>query len=313
MNRDRSVRWLLLTIGCSLLVFSLYILHRELSRYRLTDILASLSAISDRQLYYAFGLTCIGYLIISSYDLIAFHNFNYQLKAKRILLTSFVTYAVSNTTGFTLLIGGGIRYRFYSWWQVPPKLIVKITAFGNITFWLGLLTLCGTVLTFAPQSLLELFKIEIAIFRYLGIAASLLVGIYLYCCWRRQRIRLKGKAIFFPKLKISLWQIAVFTADWALAAAVLYCLLPNYLNKSYPEFFHQYLLAMAAAIVSNVPGGIGVFETIVILSLPSSIATPDILSSLLVYRTIRFLLPLSTAAIVAGIFEWRRRLEKIQK
>lgn len=307
MNRDRSARWLLLTIGCSLLVFSLYTLHRELSRYRLDDILASLSAIGDRQLCFAIGFTCLGYLIISSYDLIAFRNFNYQLNTRRILFTSFITYSVSNTTGFTLLIGGGIRYRFYSLWRVPPKLIAKVTAFGNVTFWLGLLTLSGTILAFNPLPLPESLKTKLAIVRYLGIAASLLVGTYLYCCWRRKRIRFQGRAIFFPKLKISLWQIAVFAADWALAAAVLYCLVPDYLNKSYPEFFHQYLLAMGAAIVSNIPGGIGVFETVVILLLPSSIATPDILGSLLVYRTIRFLLPLGTAMIMVGVFEWRRK------
>lgn len=312
MNRDRK-RWLYFTAGFLLLAFSLYTLHQHLDRYNLNDISNSLSAIDDRALILALGFAIASCVAISSYDLVAFWHFNHYLNTKRILFTTFITYAVSNTTGFTLLIGGGIRYRFYSLWGVPAKTIAKVTAWGNLTFWLGLLTLTGITFTINPLRLPSSFKIDIALIRCLGIIALIAIATYLYFCYRRKRWRIRGKTFRFPKLTTSAWQISIFSLDWALAAAILYFLLPSDANKTYWQFFSIYLLAMAASIISNIPGGIGVFETIIIFLLPESIYVPDILSSLLVYRAIRFLLPLAIALTIICIFELKQRVSASQR
>ena len=313
MNRDRLTRWLYPSLGFFLLIFSLYILNQELGKYNLEDILQSLALISDRQILYAFCFTILGYLVISSYDLIAFVQLRYKLKIKRILFTTFVTYAVSNTTGFTLLIGGGIRYRFYSRWGVPARKIAKIIALGNITFWIGLLTLSSVSFITNPVQLPNSINIDRSILRLVGILALSTLFIYLYCCKTRKKFRIGSKIINFPRIVISISQIALFSLDWALAAAVLYSLVPDYLDKSYVGIFNIYLLTMSASILSNIPGGIGIFETIIIFLLPKSISTPDILSSLLVYRAIRFLVPLSTALFLLCCFELRQKLKLSKK
>ena len=310
MNRDRLSRWLYPTLGFCLLAFSGYILNQELSRYSLEDILHSLSLISDRQLGCALGFAIASCLIISSYDLVAFHWLKYSLNIKRILFTTFITYAVSNTTGFTLVIGGGIRYRFYSLWGVPAKYIARVIALGNITFWLGLLTLTGITFMVNPLQLPNPLALNLIIIRCIGIIALALVAAYLYFCCQRKRLKIRNKVLSFPRLTTSLAQIIVFSLDWALAAAVLYSLIPDYPDKSYFNFFNIYLLAMAASIMSNIPGGLGVFETVIIFLLPKSLIVPDILSSLLVYRAIRFLFPLAIALLFISCFEVRRRLKK---
>ena len=308
MKQNRLTRWLYPALGFCLLTFSLYTLNRELARYNLEDIVNSLSSICDRNIVCALGFAVIGCLVISSYDLIAFYWLQYRLKIKRILFTTFITYAVSNTTGFTLLIGGGIRYRFYSFWGVPTKYIARIIALGNITFWLGLLTLTGITFIVNPLQLPNPLNINLTIIRFMGIMAISFVGVYLYLCRRRKRIKIRKKTFCFPKMSVSLAQIAIFASDWALAAAVLYSLIPDYPDKSYLNFFNIYLFAMAASILSNVPGGLGVFETVIIFLLPKSLFVPDVLSSLLVYRAIRFLFPLAIAILFVSYFEIKRRL-----
>jgi len=313
MNRDRLTRWLYPSLGFLLLAFSLYTLNQELDKYNLEDILTSFTLISDRQLILALGFTVLGYLVISSYDLIAFLQLKYRLKIKQILFTTFITYAVSNTTGFTLLIGGGIRYRFYSRWGVPARKIAKIIALGNITFWIGLLTLSGLTFINNPLHLPNSLNIDRSILRLVGVLALATLFAYLYCCKTRRRFKIGTKIITFPRITISIAQIALFSLDWALAAAVLYSLVPDYLDKSYVGFFNIYLLAMSASILSNIPGGIGIFETIIIFLLPKSISTPDILSSLLVYRAIRFLMPLSIALLLLCCFELRQKFKLSKK
>ena len=307
MNRDRLSRWIYPTVGFVLLIFSGYILQQELGRYSLKDISEGIAQISDRQLVYALNFAVCDYLVISTYDLIAFRQLNHYLDRKRILFATFVTYAISNTTGFTLLIGGGIRYRFYSLWGVPTRIIATITAFGNLTFWLGLLSLSGVIFLVNPLQLPNSLSITTTAMPYLGIVTLTLVGTYLYFCWQRKSIKIRNRIFRFPKPAISLSQIAVFSLDWAFAAAVLYCLIPDYPQKSYLQFFSIYLLGMAVSIMSNVPGGIGVFETVVVFILPNSVFTPDILSSLLVYRSIRFLIPLAIALILICCFEFKQR------
>lgn len=306
MNRNRT-RWIYPTVAIALLIFSGFILRRELDRYSLEDLAKGVALIGDRQLSFAFALTIIDYLVISSYDFVAFHQLNRYLDSKRILFTTFITYAVSNTTGFTLLIGGGIRYRFYSFWGVPPRIIAKIIALGNLTFWLGLSTLGGITFLVNPLQLPKAVNLPTATMRYLGIVALIVVGIYLYFCWQRKSLKIDSRIFRFPKPITSLSQIAVFTGDWALAAGVLYCLIPAYPDRNYLQFFSIYLLGMAASIISNIPGGIGVFETVIIFLLPRSIFTADLLSSLLVYRSIRFLIPLAIALILLCCFELRQR------
>mgnify|MGYP003465943560 FL=1 len=300
-------RWIYPIVGLLLLTFALYTCQKELNRYSLDDILGGFALISDRQLAYALCFAFTGYFAISTYDLVAFRQLNHYLSRKRILFTTFITYAVSNTTGFTLLIGGGIRYRFYSCWGVPPRIVAKITALGNLTFWLGLLTLNGITFLVHPLQLPQFLPIPTMIMQYLGIAALSIVGAYLYFCWRKKSLKVRGNILRFPQPSIPLTQIAVFSLDWALAAAVLYCLIPSYPHQSYLHFFSIYQLGMAASIMSNIPGGIGVFETIIIFLLPKSIFAPDILSSLLVYRSIRFLIPLAIALILVCCFEFRQR------
>jgi uncharacterized membrane protein YbhN (UPF0104 family) len=313
MNRDRLSRLIYPTLGFLFFGFSLYILQQELDNYNLEDILSSLSLINKRQVFYAVFLTIIEYLVISSYDLISFYQLKCYLSIKRILFTTFITYAVSNTTGYTLLIGGGIRYRFYSFWGVATKDIAKIIALGNLTFWLGVLTLASITFITNPLQLPGSFDFDLLIMRCVGVVFLFLIGIYLYFCGIRKRLKIKQKTLLFPRLTTSISQIAIFSLDWAIAAAILYCLIPNYPGQTYFDFFSIYLLAMTTSIMSNVPGGIGIFETAIIFLLPHSLSASDILGSLLAYRGIRFLLPLATAIILVCCFEIRRRLTKSHK
>lgn len=124
------------------------------------------------------------------------------------------------------------------------------------------------------------------------------ISIYIYFYWQQQSLTIKGKTFFFPSLSVSLAQILIASLDWAIASLVLYILLPYNTNLSYSYFFGIYLLGVTAKIISNIPGGLGIFETIIIYFLPQQVTVNEALSSLVAYRGIYFLLPLIISLIL---------------
>ena len=96
-------------------------------------------------------------------------------------------------------------------------------------------------------------------------------------------------------------QILIASADVALAGAVLYVLLPADIGISFPAFLSIYSAALVVGVVSHVPGGIGVFETLILLGLSdagSRAGAGGVLGALLVFRAVYYLLPLTMAGVV---------------
>ncbi len=60
-------------------------------------------------------------------------------------------------------------------------------------------------------------------------------------------------------------QYLIATLDLIVAAAVLYVLMPASLGVSYHHFLAVYLLALVAALFSQVPGGLGVLELVILV------------------------------------------------
>lgn len=292
--------------GLLLLVLSLWAIASQLHQYNYRDILNSLAAIPKSRLSWAVWLTALGYLVMVGYDILGFSYINRSPSWNKIALTSFISSAFSNTIGFALLTGSAIRYRFYSSWGVSAGAIAQVIAFANFTFWLGMFAVAGLLFIINPLKIPTQLHLPFTTVRPIGVIFVLLVATYLLgSIFIKQPLIIRGQEFRFPSFKISLVQIAISSFDWILAAAVLYVVLPTNISLSYLDFLGIYLLAMFAGVVSNVPGGLGVFETIILLILSSKVSAAAVLGSMLVYRGVYYYLPLLLAAGLLGIYEIR--------
>ena len=87
-----------------------------------------------------------------------------------------------------------------------------------------------------------------------------------------------------------------------LSAAALWVLLPASAAIHYPTFLGIYVIAMTLGAVSNVPGGLGVFESALLLMLP----TPEpglLLGSLLLFRAVYYIAPFTLALLMLATRE----------
>ncbi|MDZ8261557.1 lysylphosphatidylglycerol synthase domain-containing protein [Nostoc sp. ChiQUE01b] len=300
--------------GLLLLVLSLWAIAHELHEYNYRDILNSLAAIPKSRLSWAIWLTALGYLVMIGYDILGFNYINRSLSWNKIAFTNFISSAFSNTIGFALLTGSAIRYRFYASWGVSAVAIAQVIAFANFTFWLGMFAVAGFLFLINPLKIPTQLHLPFATVRPIGVIFLLLVAAYLLgSIFIKQPLIIRGHEFRFPSFNISLAQIAISSFDWILAAAVLYALLPSNISLSYLDFLGIYLLAMFAGVVSNVPGGLGVFETIILLILSSKVSAAAVLGSMLAYRGVYYFLPLLLAAGLLGIYEIKFRSENFRK
>ncbi|MEW6442543.1 MAG: bifunctional lysylphosphatidylglycerol flippase/synthetase MprF [bacterium] len=299
-------------LGICLLLAALVVLRRELEQYHYRDIVRSLRALPGPNMLLALGLTLLNYLVLTVYDTLALRYIRHPLSYPRIALASFVGYAFSNNMGMAMIAGSTVRFRLYSAWGLTTQQIAQVVAFYSLTLWLGLAGIGGLAFLVEPMRLPDWFPFSLASTRPLGVLLLLLLtGYLLLSAFRHRPLHIRGWEFPVPPLRLSAAQILVSCLDWALAGGVLYALLSAGAGLSYPAFLSAFLLGQVAGLVSQIPGGLGVFETVLVLLLPSGgLPASAVLGALLAFRGIYYLLPLCMAALLLAIYEFVQRRER---
>ncbi len=288
------------------LIFALavYLLYHKLKAYSAAQIRESISQIDDWRLWASVGFMIINYIILVGYDWLALLAIGKKLPLTRTALVSFIGQAVSYNFG-ALLGGTTVRYRFYSAWGFTIEDIVRLVLMLAVTFWVGALGLCGAVFMVAPPVIpLELLdKMPIKDVRWLGLLLFSIAMTYLVACFFiRKPIKIFNKEFVFPPPRIAIAQALVASVDLIAAAACMYILLPEDLNISFIQFLPSYLMAQVAVVLTHVPGGVGVFE-LVILHLTHTPREQVVIAAVLCFRIIYFILPLFAAAGLLAAYE----------
>lgn len=295
-------------LGLVLLGISMWTLHRELQQYSFEEVLRSLAAIPRNFLGLAIALTMMNYFVLTGYDTLAVRYVRHPLPYRKTALAAMVSISISNSIGLSLLSGSAIRYRFYTTWGLSAVEIAHIIAFCNLGFWLGLFAVGGIVFLLAPVAIPALLHLPFSAAQPLGwIFLAVAIGYLLWNMLSRRALQIGHFVFPHLPMPLALAQVSIASMDWMLAAAILYALLPAAVPLSYPAFFSIYLLGQIAGVISNVPGGLGVFETVILLLLSPSIPSAKIFGALIAYRGIYYLAPLCVAVVLLGLSELKER------
>jgi phosphatidylglycerol lysyltransferase len=292
-------------LGLALFGFALWLLHRELRNYHYADLVRELRNLPRARLWWAVGLTVVSWAVMTLYDGLGVRYVRRRLSYGRIATASLVGYGVSMTLGFPLLTGAPLRYRMYSRWGLSPGEIARIIAFYSTTFWLGLLAVGGFSLLADPPALPPELGIDPAWMRPTG---ALLLGLmtgYFILAALGARISIRGFRVEMPSLRMALAQVGASSLDWLTATAVVYALLPPN-APSFLAFFGIFIVGQTIGHASHVPGGVGVFESVVLYFLSPRVPAPAVLGALLAWRAIYYLLPLGAAILTLIVHELRR-------
>jgi len=254
----------------------------------------------------AIVLTALGYAVMPLYDLFALDAIGRKLPKPHVALISFISYAFSNTLGMAMLVSGSIRYRFYIQAGLSTLDVAKVVLFCTLSFWLGLFAITGATLLLVPIPL----GLPLGHWRLLlGIVLCLIPLLWLAGgALLRRPLKVWRWKVQLPPLATGLRQVFVGALDWGLAAAVLYALMPDSLALHFGSFLAIFALAQIAGLISHVPGGLGVFEAVMLAGFGATgnqALSAPILGALAAFRGVYYLLPLCAATIVVVIREAR--------
>ena len=305
-------RWplaLLAAVAVVLLVF----LTREamLSLARELDYQAIVRAVREtawRDLLAACAATALSFIALSGYDWSGLRCANVRLRWSNVLQTSFVAYAVGNTMGVGVLTGGAVRLRMYGALGVEAGVVSQVIAFNAIAFGWGVTVVgaCG-LLAGAAQAADSLHLAE-SLLRFAALLVLLASGGA--CAWlgRGRRVSLRGQGFMLPSASVALRQLALSALDLMAAASALWVLLPG--PVPFAAFVGVYAMATALGVLSHVPGGIGVFETVMFGALRGPVSAEGLAGALVLYRIVYYLAPLILALCVLAVQELRRGLAR---
>ncbi|TAL84358.1 MAG: bifunctional lysylphosphatidylglycerol flippase/synthetase MprF [Rhodanobacter sp.] len=279
-----------------LALWALHLLAREVDYHQVRRYVQGLS---DDRLLLAMLFTTLGYAVMTLYDRFGLASIGRQLPWRRVSLIAFISYAFSNAVGMSLLVSGSIRYRFYIQNGLSTGEVARVVLFCTTSFWLGLLTLSGVTLWYValpvdfPLATLRLPAA--ALLTLLPLAWLVLGGLV------KRPLRVWHWHLSLPSVSTGVRQILVGAFDWALAAAVLYVLMPDQLNQGFGHFLAIFMIAQMIGLISHVPGGLGVFEAVMLAGFGATgneALTAPILGALAAFRVVYYLLPLCAATVL---------------
>ncbi len=293
---DRLRRALPPLIGLTLFLAALGVLRTELRTVTWHGLTADLLRTPPRRLGLAVLLTTINYGVLTGYDFLAFATLQKRLPRHRVIAASFLAYAISNSVGFAMLSGASVRYRFYTRWGITADELSQIVFAYVVTFWLGLLLIGGLSLAVGPLSG-ELGQSRHALVAPVGWALMVAsLGYVAASAFRVRPIRVGRIELRLPPVRIALAQLAISVLDWMLAGAVLYVLFPAG-SVPFLLFLGAFLASQLLGLSSHVPGGMGVFEGLMVFFLKPFLPSATVLPALIAYRAVYYLLPLSLALL----------------
>ena len=275
-----------------------FLLYRALRRYDLDQVIYSVTSIPLDHLALAGAFAAASYLCLTGFDALALRYVGRPLPYRQAATASFVALSIGHNIGFAALSSGAIRYRFYSKWGLSAQAVGKLILFCALTVGLGLMILGGAALLWQPDLAAEMTRLDRPLVLMLGTACLGLALVYLALAAFVRRLRFRRWHLEMPRFRLAVGQVIIGPLNFACVAACLHQALAALSEVAYPGVAAAYVIANVTALITHVPGGLGVIEGVVMFLLPEG----NIIGALLVFRFVYFLVPLCLGSLLfAGI------------
>lgn len=305
-----------LGLALTLLLFALGLvacrhLLSELDIYALHDAMLS---VPSQSLLGALLATVLGFVILLGYEWSASRYAAVQLPPRTLVLGGFSAFAIGNAIGLSMLSGGSVRYRLYARQGLGAAEVARMTVFASLSLGCALPPLAALATLSDLPGAASALRLPAPLLGGIAAAVLLAAGALVIGLYRRRQpeqpladsllVQFGRRTLRLPGARLSALQLLITALDVAAAATVLYLLLPQ--APPFGAFVLVYLLALATGVLSHVPGGVGVFEAVLLAAFANQLGAAPLAAALLLYRLIYVVLPLLVACVLLLANEARR-------
>ena len=280
-----------------LLILAAYVLWRELHKLNPDAVRHAMAQWGPVRSLTAVTLSFVVYACLAGNEQVALRWAGARVPLRNGMRNAFIAFALANTLGFGFLVGGAFRVNAYRRYAVGLGQVAQITAYGALTFTLGVLCLAGGLLLHARDGVYSQLGVEPFLGRLVG--GLMWVGLALYAtagALAPERISLFKHDFKPPRPGLVAIQVFFGVADLMAGAAVFWLLLGRG-APHYSDFLSAYIISIMAGLLSGVPGGAGVFES-AMLSLLPQVDRAVLTAAFLGFRVFYYLVPLAVGLLL---------------
>ncbi len=263
------------------------------------QIMGRITEISAARLCLALVAALSSYCALIGYDGVALQMLGKKVPAATVALGAFSGHAFHNVIGCGPLSGGAVRYRLYSAHGVTLLDVAAISAITAAASGIGLTLICLLLLALSPGAIAGYLSASPATVSSIAATALFVVCLILIVLSSRTHCLTKRFRLRVPKPAVVAGIALVVLTETGFEAATLYLLIGSD-TVPFGAFLAVFFAATSAGLLSHVPGGIGVFEAVIMAGLAPSVELTDVTAALVIYRMVYYLIPFSAAALLLG-------------
>jgi phosphatidylglycerol lysyltransferase len=295
-------------VSLGIIIVAGAVLLRAFRVISVQDVATKFAAIPATNLWLAAAFTVLLLLSLAIYEVAMLRYIRSGLPDGLPFLTALAAYPIGHAVGLGVLSGGAVRFRIYAAAGLSSFDIGKVVVLSFMPYAAGLGLLCGLSLIADAAEAARLLPVDAATARLAGWALIAAHVAYVVVVLQRPGpMRLRWIEAQLPTPSMTALQYLLGLVDAVSAIAILYVLLPEDAAIGFVPFAAVYVLAIVAGLLSSVPAGLGVFESMLLLMLRD--VPPDaLLGAVLAYRLVYELVPLVVGALLfIGWEAWSRR------
>ena len=296
--------WLPALVALLLLGAALLALRELTAEINYRDVLVQIRATPVSALLLAALFTLLSFIALAGYDLSGLAYLGIKLPWRTVATGSFAGYAMGNTVGMGVLTGGAVRLRVYGAAGMDTLQVAQLMGFISAGFGLGITFIGAIGLLWGADRAEAALGMPAWVMHGVGIFTLAFISGVILLCARGKPLVFFGKTMTLPGTRLALTQIAVSALDLLFAAAALWVLLPP-ADLHFMGFLAFYTIGVALGIILHIPGGVGIFEAMILLAYRDSLPPSALAGALVLFRAIYYLAPLAIAVTLLVLREWR--------
>ncbi|MCS6961891.1 MAG: lysylphosphatidylglycerol synthase domain-containing protein [Deltaproteobacteria bacterium] len=284
------------------LFFLMVIIGYVLRTYSLSEILKELKKISLFDFLVIVTLVTVNYLVLSLIDYVALKTvLRNNIKFKIAFSSSFVANSFSYNLGAPLVVGTFFRFRILSLAGISMKQILDAIILVSFHYWVAL-AVCFSMISLVTSILgyQSIFSPTISSVMTLVSTGGLVF--YFFFLEKRRIFKIFNLKFLTPPRPVIQKILLVCILDWLTHYSVFYFCIPGH-SVNYLELAVPFLLSQTVGLISHIPGGFGVFESVGFLTLKNIIKPEALIAGMIVYRLFMYFVPLLIAAVIYSLFE----------